>query len=57
MGHLLLPVPAHSNTGIMRAEWDGDDIRHGAAGFLMFTQAQAALIRSKLDGSACTRRE
>jgi hypothetical protein len=50
MGHLLLPVPGHSNTGIMRAEWGSDDIRRGLVGSLVFTSAQAALIRMKVDG-------
>jgi hypothetical protein len=50
LGHLLLPGSSHSSTGIMRAEWNGDDIRHGVAGSLAFTSAQAALIRSKVDG-------
>ena len=26
MGHLLLPSPAHATSGIMRPEWDGDDL-------------------------------
>jgi hypothetical protein len=55
LGHLLLPYPAHSETGIMRAEWDGDDLRHIASGMLRFTPAEGALIREKLatccDGS------
>ncbi len=50
MGHLLLPPPAHSNNGIMRAEWAGDDIRHAIVGSLSFTSTEAALIRSKVDG-------
>src|SRR5262245_8365221 len=37
IGHLLLPSPAHSPIGIMRASWDGDDIRHGVVGALRFT--------------------
>jgi hypothetical protein len=36
VGHLLLPL-SHSATGIMRAEWDGDDIRHAVVGQLAFT--------------------
>jgi hypothetical protein len=27
IGHLLLPAPAHTATGLMKPEWDGDDIR------------------------------
>ena len=48
MGHVLLPYPAHSTTGIMRAEWDGDDLRHLASESLRFTPSQASPIRSKL---------
>jgi hypothetical protein len=50
MGHLLLPVHAHSSTGIMRADWDGDDIRRGVVGSLVFTSAEAALIRARVQG-------
>jgi hypothetical protein len=48
VGHVLLPFPAHSPTGIMRAYWDGDDIRHAMNGTLTFTSAQAGLIREKV---------
>ena len=27
IGHLLLPAPAHAREGLMKASWDGDDIR------------------------------
>jgi hypothetical protein len=50
MGHLLLPYPAHSTNGIMRAEWDGDDLRHIANGSMLFTPAQTALIRARAVG-------
>jgi hypothetical protein len=50
MGHLLLPYPAHSTNGIMRAEWDGDDLRHIANGSMLFTPAQTALIRARAAG-------
>lgn len=55
MGHVLLPKPAHSNTGIMRAEWDGDEIRHAVVGSLAFTPVQTALIRSKVDNCCLDR--
>jgi hypothetical protein len=48
IGHLLLPSPAHASTGIMRAEWNGDDLRHMAGGALTFTPTQVELIRAKL---------
>jgi hypothetical protein len=47
MGHLLLPAPAHAPSGIMRAAWDGDDLRHIANGSLQFTPAQQTAIRVK----------
>jgi hypothetical protein len=50
VGHLLLPPPSHSATGIMRAEWDGDDIRRAVVGQLTFTTTEASLIRAKLGG-------
>jgi hypothetical protein len=44
---LLLPFPAHAASGIMRAAWDGDDLRHIANGSMQFTPAQQAAIRLK----------
>ena len=48
MGHVLLPRPAHTAQGIMRAEWNGDDLRHIASDALRFTLTQATQMRSKL---------
>jgi hypothetical protein len=50
MGHVLLPYPAHSDIGIMRSGWDGDDLRHIASMSLLFSATQAAAIRVKLSG-------
>jgi hypothetical protein len=50
MGHLLLPASAHSPSGIMRADWDGDDLRRIASGSLQFTAAQVDAIRVKVSG-------
>jgi hypothetical protein len=55
MGHVLLPYPSHSLTGIMRADWDGDDIRRAFIEPPGFTAAQTALIHQKL--SHCCVRE
>ena len=52
IGHVLLPYPAHSPAGMMRADWDGDDLRHIASGALKFTLIQEAMIRAKL-ASCC----
>jgi hypothetical protein len=48
MGHVLLPRPAHTDTGIMRAEWNGDDLRYIASDALRFTPAQATQMKSTL---------
>jgi hypothetical protein len=48
MGHLLLPPPAHSASGIMRA---GLDTQLATQGRLFFTADQARLIRTRLGGS------
>ena len=50
IGHVLLPFPAHSPTGVMRSAWNGDDIRHAIVGSLGFTTAQGASIRLRVDG-------
>jgi hypothetical protein len=47
VGHLLLPH-GHSDTGLMRADWDADDLRSAIDGDLNFTAEQAELIRSTL---------
>jgi hypothetical protein len=52
MGHVLLPSPAHSPTGIMRAAWEGDDIQDALAGPLEFTPAEAETIRHRV-GACC----
>src|SRR5579864_939983 len=31
LGHVLLPPPAHTTTGLMKAEWGDDELRHFAA--------------------------
>src|SRR5262249_5376226 len=47
MGHLLLPYPSHAVTGIMHADWSGDELRDIAAGVLRFAPTQASAIREK----------
>ena len=56
IGHLLLPHPAHATSGVMRAEWEGDDLRHAVHEQLRFTAAQAERIRVKLSGTEETKR-
>ena len=45
VGHLLLPDRSHSQTGIMRARLDRQDLRLAAFGDLVFTPQQAQSIR------------
>lgn len=48
MGHVLLPPPSHSASGIMQPSWEGDDIRHAIDGDTHFTEQQALLMRDRL---------
>jgi hypothetical protein len=50
MGHVLLPPPSHSSSGIMQPSWEGDDIRHVLSGDATFTDAQVLAMRSRLAG-------
>lgn len=47
VGHLLLPY-GHSDTGLMRADWDAKDMRLAVHGRLNFTGEQAELMLTKL---------
>ena len=47
LGHLLLPQYAHSVTGLMRAQWNRDDLERAQHGKLGFTPEQGSLIRSR----------
>jgi len=51
IGHLLLAPPAHSESGLMRANWNAEDLWHIANGSLHFTAEQATAIHAKL--SSC----
>jgi hypothetical protein len=48
IGHLLLDLPFHSETGIMRGDWDLKDLQSIAYGYLNFTARQAAAIRGEV---------
>jgi len=52
MGHLMLPAPAHAASGIMRADWNGDDFRHIADGSLAFTPEQARAMQARAVAAA-----
>lgn len=47
VGHLLLPA-GHSATGLMRANWDTEDLAQAARGWLLFSPEEAATIRTRL---------
>ena len=47
LGHLLLPQYSHSATGLMRAEWNREDLERAQHGLLRFTAEQATLVRSR----------
>jgi hypothetical protein len=46
IGHVLLGPKAHTDSGIMRAEWSRADMRRAAWGLLTFEPWQAERIRS-----------
>jgi hypothetical protein len=49
IGHLLLPLGAHSEHGVMRATWRSDELRRLDVGRLGFTAEQAGHILRRLD--------
>jgi hypothetical protein len=46
LGHILLNLPSHSQTGIMRGDWDLKDLADVAYGCLFFTRQQAEIMRA-----------
>jgi hypothetical protein len=48
VGHLLLPIGSHSPDGLMRGQWDVNDLRRTDPRTLSFTPRQAELIRDVL---------
>ena len=48
MGHILLNMQGHSETGIMRGKWDLQDLRDAASGTLVFSRDQAEVIRAEV---------
>ena len=47
MGHLLLGSNAHSVSGIMRAQWDAEELQRIAMGTLLFTEHQAERMHGR----------
>lgn len=45
IGHILLNLESHSDTGIMRANWDLKQLQDACYGYLVFTPPQAEAIR------------
>jgi hypothetical protein len=48
IGHLLLRSNQHSMAGIMRAQWNDEDLRRASQGSLLFTGQQSKLIRAEV---------
>lgn len=48
IGHILLNMPSHSKTGIMRGPWNLGDLRDVAYGALYFTEPQATAIKTEV---------
>jgi hypothetical protein len=48
IGHILLNLPSHSKTGVMRGDWDLKDLYDIAHNSLFFTQSQAEIIRREV---------
>jgi len=48
LGHLLLGEDAHTPSGLMKARWSNDELKHWSSGSLTFTSEQARRIQSNL---------
>jgi hypothetical protein len=48
MGHLLLGSNAHAISGIMRAHWEGSELRHINMGTLLFLPEQGQRMRARI---------
>jgi hypothetical protein len=48
IGHILLNLESHSDTGIMRANWDLKQLQDACYGYLVFTPPQAEAIRLEI---------
>jgi hypothetical protein len=47
LGHLLLGTPAHSRYGLMAGRWRASDLDRASVGFLLFSPAEAAIMRAE----------
>jgi hypothetical protein len=48
IGHILLNLEIHTATGIMRGNWDMNDLLDAASGRLVFSTQQAEVIRTEV---------
>lgn len=48
IGHILLNLPGHSETGVMRGNWDLKDLQDVAYGDLLFTKQQSKVIKNEV---------
>ena len=48
LGHILLNLPSHSESGIMKGDWDLKAMCDAAFGLLLFTRQQAEVIRAEV---------
>ena len=48
IGHILLDMPGHSETGIMRGGWDLKDLQDVAYGTLFFAAQQERVLRAEV---------
>jgi hypothetical protein len=49
IGHLLLGSNAHAVSGIMRAHWEGSELRRISMGSLLFLPEQGKRMRARID--------
>ena len=48
IGHILLTLKSHSDSGIMRADWQIKELQDACYGYLLFTPQQAEAIRAEV---------
>lgn len=48
IGHVLLQQASHSPVGLMRANWDRNDMQKMVAGYLLFTPEEAERVREEV---------
>jgi hypothetical protein len=56
IGHVLQGFSSHSNAGVMKAQWDGNDIQRMLSYSLSFSEADVMMIHTGLEKSAAMSR-